>query len=606
MTIREMLGRLLAWRQRAQLDRELAAELDAHVDLLARDLEHGGMSPADARIAARRQVGNVTAHREQSRDAWGFPRLEAVAQDLRYAVRGLRRSPAFTVAVVTTLALGIGGNVAMFAVLDRLMFRPLPYIAAPSRTNLVYLQTTYRGVRNTSTVFPYLRYLDLRRGAGAIGDFAAQSEWRYAVGSGPASRVRKVVGVSASYWSFFDAPPAAGRYFVAAEDDKDAPPVAVISDNLWATDYARGSVVGKSLKVGIVDYTIIGVSPPGFVGATAGMSPDVFVPLTTIPVNNGPFSQRTFQTDYNWDWVQVLLRRAPGVSIDAASQSLREAYIRSRALARAINPRVQPDSIARPFAIAGPVRQAAGPDAGLESRVLLWVTGVAGIVLLIACANVASLMLARVIRRRREITVRLALGVSRARLTGQFITEGLLLAALGGVAGVALAQWGGIAIRSLLLPEGSPFNLAQDWRTLAVAAGCAVGAALITAVGPALVATRTDLAATLKAGAREGTHQRSAARMFLLVGQGAMSALLLVGAALFVRSLRNAENVPLGYDARPVLEVATDFRGFPMDSATSVAMRRRILTAAQNIPGVRYAAAFNSRLFATNTADLAV
>jgi len=605
MTLREMFGRMAAWFRRDALDREMAAELEAHVDMLARDLEREGMSPADARVAARRQMGNVTSQREQSRDAWGFPRLDAVGQDLRYAIRGLRRSPAFTAAVIATLALGIGANVAMFAVLDRLMFRPLPYVKAPDHTHLVYLQTTFRGTTSTNTVFPYLRYLTLSEAKG-VGEFAAQSEWRFAVGSGDASRVRKVAGVSASYWPLFDAPPSLGRYFVASEDDMAAQPVAVISDALWTNDYARGDVVGKSLKVGVVNYTIVGVSPPGFVGATAGLSPDVFVPISTIPLNQSPFSQQSFRADYNWDWVQVLVRRRPDVSIDAASRSLSEAYIRSRALARAINPRVMADSLVHPRAIAGPVKQSAGPDAGLEARVLLWVTGVAAMVLLIACANVASLMLARVIRRRREITVRLALGVSRGRLAGQFITEGLLLAVLGGIAGVILAQWAGVAIRGLLLPEGSPFKLAEDWRTLGVALACATGAALITAIGPAIVATRSDLAATLKAGAREGTHQRSNARLLLLVGQGAMSALLLVGAALFVRSLGNAQNVSLGYDARPVVEAVTDYRGFPMDSATSVAMRRRMLAAAQAIPGVRYAAAFNSRLFGTNTAELAV
>jgi putative ABC transport system permease protein len=606
MTPREVLGRLLAWSRRGELDREMAAELEAHVDLLARDLEHQGMPAAEARIAARRQVGNLTAHREQSRDAWGFPRFDAVLQDIRYAIRGLRRSPAFTAAVIATLALGIGVNVAMFAVIDRLMFRPLPYMKAPGQTHLVYLQTILRGIIGTNTVFPYLRYLNLKEGAQGVGEFAAHSEWRFAVGSGDASRIRKVAGVSASYWSLFEAPPSAGRYFVASEDDMAATPVAVISHGLWLTDYGRRDVVGKTLKIGVVDYTIIGVSPPGFVGAAAGMSPDVFVPITTIPLNHSVSSQQTYKADYSWDWVQVLVRRAPGVSQDAASRLLSEAYIKSRALARAINPRVMADSLVHPRAIAGPVRQAAGPDAGLESRVLLWGTGVAAMVLLIACANVTSLMLARVIRRRREITVRLALGVGRARLAAQFVTEGLLLAAIGGVAGVILAQWGGVAIRSLLLPEGSPFNLAEDWRTLAVAIVTATGAALITAIGPAIVATRSDLAATLKASAREGTHQRSTARLMLLVGQGAMSALLLVGAALFVRSLGNAEAVPLGYDARPVLEVVTDYRGYEMDSVSGPAMRRRLLAAAQAIPGVRYAASFNSRLFGTNTAELAV
>ncbi|MEX2180076.1 MAG: ABC transporter permease [Gemmatimonadaceae bacterium] len=609
MTLREILGRLAAWRQREELDRDLAADLDAHVELLARDLAHGGMAPADARTAARRQVGNVTAFREQSRDYWGFPLIESFVQDVRYAVRGLRRSRGFTATVILTLGLGIGANAAMFGVIDRLMFRPHPYLRDPGQVHRVYLEATYRGRSSTSTVFPYRRYLDLSAATGTIANVAGHTEWRFAVGSGDASRVRKVAGVSASFFDFFDAPPQLGRYFFPAEDAAPSEtPVVVISNALWRDDFGSANVIGRSLKVGTLDYTVVGVAPPGFVGTAPGGAPDVFVPLTTIPAHLGAWSVESYTRDYSWDWVQVLVRRKPGVSAEAASIELTQAYIRSRAAARAINPRVLPDSIARPRAIAGPVKQAAGPDAGPEARVLLWVSGVAAIVLLIACANVANLMLARVIRRRREITVRLALGVSRGRLVFQFLTEGMLLAVIGCVAGLVVAQWGGAAIRTLLLPEGSSFNLAGDWRTIGVAVACAGLAIVLTTLGPALFAARTDLAATLKSGAREGggTCHRSRMRGALLVLQGALSVVLLVGAGLFVRSFGNARSVPLGYDARPVLEVVADFRGFAMDSAAGVSTRRRLLEAAQRLPGVQYAARVNSRLFGTNTAYLAV
>jgi predicted permease len=231
---------------------------------------------------------------------------------------------------------------------------------------------------------------------------------------------------------------------------------------------------------------------------------------------------------------------------------------------------------------------------------------VAGIVLLIACANIANLMFARVLRRRREITVRLALGVSRQRLVAQFLTESLLLALVGCGAGLFVAQWGGVAIRRLLLPEGSGFNLATDWRTLGVALGCAAVAALLSAIGPAVVATRTDLASTLKAGVREGTSQRSRARSALLVAQGALSVLLLVGAGLFVRSLGNVHAVPLGYDARPVLEAVLDYRGTTFDSTASGTEAERMVRAARAIPGVESAARVNGMLFSTNTADIQV
>ncbi|HEX6052481.1 MAG TPA: ADOP family duplicated permease [Gemmatimonadaceae bacterium] len=607
MTPRELVGRIAAWWRRDALARELSDELEEHVRFLARDFEHEGMAPADALAAARRQVGNIGRLKEESRDAWGIPALEALTQDLRYAVRGLRRSPGFTAIVIITLALGIGANTAMFAVIDRMMFRPFPLLRAPAEVHRVYLQTTYQGRTNANPLFPFLRYRDLAAAARTVAAVAAHSEWRFAVGDGDAAAPRKVVGVTPSFFRFFDAPPVLGRYFAAAEDSGPAGvPVAVVSHRFWSTELDSANVIGQRLKVGVVDYTIVGVAPNDFVGVTEGAPPDIFVPLATIPTNLGEWSQGSFRRDYSWDWVQMIVRRNPGVTVEEVSDELTAAYVRSRAAARAINPRVLPDSLVHPVSIAGPVKLAAGPDAGAESRVLLWVTGVAAIVLVIACANVANLMIARVIRRRREITVRLALGVGRGRLVAQFLTEAMLLAILGGAAGVVAAQWAGAAIRAMLLPEGTPFNLATDWRTLGVSLGCATVAALVTAIGPALAAARTDLAASLKAGVREGTVPRNRTRELLVVAQGALSVLLLVGAALFVRSVVNARSVPLGYDVRPVIEVVTDFRGYAMDSATAVGVRRKLLADVQALPGVVAAARVNSRLFGTNTAQLRV
>ncbi len=606
MTFREVLGRLLAWRRRDELERELASELDAHIELLARDNEQAGMAPADALAAARRQLGNVTGLRERSREAWGFPPLERIIRDVRYAARGLRHSPGFTVTAIVTLGLGIGANAAMFGVIDRLMFRPFPLMRDPGSVSRVYLQTTYNGRVNASTTFPYTRYLDLRRETKLFSAYAAVSEWRFGVG-GEDARVRKVAGVSASLFDFFDAPPARGRYFVAPEDSTPMGTlVAVISHAFWTADFASRDVIGRPLKVGKLDYTIIGVAPVGFMGTVGGGAPDVFVPITTIPANLGPSSQHDYFRAYNWDWTEMLVRRRPGVSTDAASADLTTSYVRSRAAARAINPRVLPDSLVQPRSIAGPVRTAAGPGAGLEAKVLLWVMGVAVIVLLIACASVANLMFARVINRRREISVRLALGVSRPRLVAQFLIEGLLIALLGCGAGLIIAQWSGAAIRSLLLPTGSTFDLADDWRTLGVAFACAIACTLLTALAPSLKATRTDLASALKSGQREGFRNRSRTHAGLAVLQVSLSVVLLVGTGLFVQSLRNVRSVPLGYDPGPVLEVIADFRGVQLGAAEQAMARRRLLAEARRVPSVAYATAVNSHLFRTNTADLRV
>jgi hypothetical protein len=214
----EFWRRTIAWVRRRELERELTSELNAHAELLARDLEREGFSEDDARVEARRQVGSPLRAREASRDAWGFPALDAMLHDLRYAVRGLRRSAGFTATVVVTLALGIGANTTMFSIIDRLMFRPYPYMRAPNEVRRVYLRTTARGRTLTYATMPYTRYLDIARASRSFSQVASVSEWRLAVGTGQNTRVGHVDGVSASFFDLFDAPPLRGGYFNSAED----------------------------------------------------------------------------------------------------------------------------------------------------------------------------------------------------------------------------------------------------------------------------------------------------------------------------------------------------------------------------------------------------
>jgi predicted permease len=262
-----------------------------------------------------------------------------------------------------------------------------------------------------------------------------------------------------------------------------------------------------------------------------------------------------------------------------------------------MEPRLTPTTLARPAAIVGPVKTAAGPEAGLEAKTIRWVSGVAAIVLLIACANVANLMVARMLRRRREIAVRLALGVSRSRLAFQTLLESLVLGALAAVAGVVIAQTGGAVLRRLVLPAGVDVGVVTDLRTLLVVAACALGAAILTAAGPALLAGRRDFTADLKASAREGTYQRSRLRSSLLVMQGALSVVLLVGAGLFVRSLDRVREMRLGYDTEPVLVVMRNLRGMALGDTQSIALSRSLLEAAQRLPGVEHAAVISSLPF---------
>jgi len=605
--MREWLARFRDWFRRDQLDRELAEELRFHREQLERDAGAGGLDPEESGYAARRRLGSALRAREESRDRWSWPWLDHLLKDTRYGLRGLRRSPGFTATVVLTLGLGIGANAAMFGVIDRLMFRPFRYLRDPGTVHRVYLQSTYRGRTGTNFNIPYTRYRDLVRSTGGIAQEAGVTERFLAVGTGTAAGERPVAGVSASFFEFFDVGPALGRFFGASEDVTPlGAAVVVLGYGFWKSEFGGRPVVGELLKIGPVDHTIIGVAPEGFVGIAEADPPAVFIPITSFPLAAGENKTSDYYTSYNWDWTTVIVRRMPGITPAGASAELSKAYVRSRNAARAFNPSVLPDSIARPRAIAGALKTAAGPDAGLESRTLIWVTGVAAIVLLIACANVTNLMLARVLRRRREVAVRLALGVSRRRLVAQFFAESMLLAALGCLVGVAIAQWGGLALRRLVLPEVMSLDIATDWRSLLAAGTFGLGAGAVTAIGPALLALRGDLATTLKAGAREGTQQRSGMRSALLVLQGALSVVLLVGAGLFVRSLNQVRGLRLGYDPEPVLMVMSNLRGVSLDSGAKVIFRQSLLAAARATPGVEAAARINSRPFGTNTTKLVV
>ena len=518
--------------------------------------------------------------------------LDELTHDVRFALRTLRKSRGFAATVILTLALGIGANAAMFGVVDRLMFRPYAYLRDPSTVHRVYLRATYRGTTSTSWLTEYARYLDLKRWSRSFDEWSGFATRPMAVGVGDASRERQVAAVNATFFRFFDAPPALGRYFVAAEDTTPrGADVAVLGYGFWKSEFGGRNVLGEVLQVGNIPATIVGVAPEGFAGVDDANPPVVYIPITTY-AGSQP-TERTnpkYYTRYNWGWLEMMVRRKPGVTVEQASRDLSQAYVRSWNAEREIEPTTTPVEIAKPNAIAGAMKLGAGPDPSLEARTALWVTGVAAIVLLIACANVANLFLARALRRQREIAVRLALGVSRRRLMMQTLTESLVLSLIGSAAGLLVAQWGGLAIRRLLISsEGASLDVVTDWRTLGVAVGAAMVAGLLTGLAPALLSGRGDLARALKAGPREGTYHRSRTRVTLLVLQGALSVVLLVGAGLFVRSLGNVKAMRMGYDAEPLLLVTRNMRGMDLSDSARAQLGRTLLATAQEIPGVESA-----------------
>ena len=605
--MREWLTRVRDWLRRDKLDGELAEELRFHRERLERDAVADGDDSTHAVATSHRRLGNDTRIREETRGYWSLPWIDHLRQDLRYALRGLRRTRGFTATVVLTLALGIGANAAMFGVVDRLMFRPFPFLRDPGSVNRVYVQTTSNGKVNTYTDGPYVRYLDMQRETSRFSEFAGVAEWTLALGSGMASREHRVAGVSATFFRFFDARPVVGRYFGEPEDQVPrGADVVVLSEDYWRSELGGRNVLGETLRVGPLLLTIIGVAPSGFVGVTTGEPPAVFLPITTLAYGMNQGGAENFATQYSWTWMSIIARRKAGVSADAATADLSRAYVLSRNNQRLLNPRTLPDSIAHPRAIAGPLKTAAGPGAGLEARTLLWVSGVALVVLLIACANVANLLFARMLQRQREIAVRLALGASRRRLVAQFLTESLLLSGLGCIAGVVMAQWVSVALERLIVKGSATSTTAVDWRTVGAASACALVVGVATGIGPAILSLRGDLTATLRADARAGGSGRSGLRSTLLVMQAALSVVLLVGAGIFVRSLDHVRHLHLGWEPERVLIATPNYRGFKFDSTDGDAFRRRLLETAQSLPDVEHAARMNSLPFATNTFDLHV
>ena len=583
-------------RGAADVDHDIGAELDFHFAMAVDELTARGMTAAEARREAERRFGSVDRTREElvaldrarlgseRRARWGA----TVAQDLRYAARGLRRKPGFTVAVMLTLGLGIGANATMFGIVDRLLFRPPAYLPNPAEVNRVYFSRFLRGEERNISNTSYRRYQDIRAGATAFAEIAGYWRADLAIGVGEEARETSVATVSPEFWRIFDAPPARGRFFRPDEDRLPAAaPVTVLGYEYWQSALGGRDVIGSRLHIGRRDYTVIGIAPKGF--HALWLTPSAaYIPLAAggAEISDGGMD---FATEYGNQWMEILVRRKPGVSAEAASAELTRLYRSSYAAQRLAQPQLESVEKVRAHALATPVQRERGPNQTTVAKVAVWLIGVSLVVLVIACANVGNLLLARALGRRREIAVRLALGVSRRRLLGQLFLESMLLAALGGVAGLVFAEWGGSLIRATLLPDAAWTDAVFDRRVLAFTALAALAAGLLAGIAPVLQARRADVAAALKAGAREGTYQRSRLRMGLLVIQCALSVVLLVGAALFVRSFRNVHQLRLGFDPDRLLYVATESRGEALTDEQMGLLKERLLDGARRLPGVEQA-----------------
>lgn len=581
-------------RIHADADEELAAFVEARID----DLVAQGLSPEVARAEALRLLGGnmddarARLHhsaRQRERRIHTRERLENIAQDVKYAWRGLRRSPSFTLAVVLTLGLGIGANVAMFTIVDRLLFRTPAYLIAPARVHRLYFaRTSADGVEFDNNYTQFNRYRDLARSSRTIELAVAYASSDVLVGRGEDARQLPVGAATASLWQMFSVQPVIGRFFTAGEAaPRTGSPVAVLSYSAWRSRFGGSpDVLGRSLAIGAATYTIIGVAPPEFTVLDAA-EPFAIVPL-------GPFGDADkvrppyrYDVDYTATWLEMYVRLRPGVTTRAATTDLTYDVVSSYTGEMTAAGMNAADFLrrVRPRVVVGSALFDRGPRAGNEAKISAWVLGVTVVVLLVACANIGNLLLTRALRRRHELSVRVALGASRTRLVTQLLTESVVLALLGGAAGVAIARLAGGVFQLILVP-GVAVAHPIDLRVLAFAVSVALAVGLAAGIAPALYAIRTDIAGMLKSDQRSGTEHSAVLRQSLVVAQVSLAALLLLGAGLFVRSLRNVASTHLGFDADRLLRVEVETRGATLDTAALVALREWLVERARALPVV--------------------
>ena len=534
---------------RGRFDREMEEEMRFHLELWAAEHHHAGISEQDVRDAARRRFGNRTSLEEYRRAAVGVPSLDTLGQDLRYVLRAIRQSPGFSAMVVATLGIAIGANAAMFGIIDRLMLRGPAYVVDPDRVVRLYATERNGNEESTESIFGYVTYAHLRGNARTFEDLAVYSATDATVGVG-VNAYRITLGrVSSNFFPVLGVTPLLGRFFGPNED---RPPrgenVVVLDEGYWRRSFGgdRG-VLGRPAVIGGVTYTIIGVAPQGFTGAELERR-DAWVPISLTYWGPGP----DWPTAWDASWLQIIGRLRPGVTFEQANVDATAAH--RRAYDGPANDVMRTAELS-----VAPLRfNRAGKEQAV-TRVSRWLVAVTTIVLLIACANVANLFLARATRRRREVAVRLALGIGRGRLIRLLMAESVVLGLLGGIAGLAVAFAGGRFIRGVLLPNVAWTDGTVDLRVLLVTAltGCATG--VFVGLAPALRGTRLDLSSVLKSGVREGGAHRNRTRSMLAVTQAALSAALLVGAGLFLSSLRKVYALRLGIEPDKVMTVSFDW-----------------------------------------------
>ncbi len=591
---RRMIGGLVALFRKRRVEQDLDDELRSYQEMAVAAKVRAGVPPRDALRASRVEIGSVEAVKDYTRDAGWEAVLEGCWRDARYAVRALRRAPAFSIVAIVMLALGIGANTALFSIINALMLRPLPV----ERPRELISVDAIRG----STVersFSYAAYQRFAEDGATVADvFAASSVRRQPfVIDGPPEPVDHQ-WVSGNYFTVLGVTAAAGRLLVPSDESRQREErVAVLSDAFWTRRFGRDwSALGRTVRFRGAVFAIIGVAPPGFFGETVGEAPDMWMPLTAVPQ-----APPDYWTSHSVTWLRILARRKPGVSVEQARAGLDPVFatVRDEIAAGMRNPEFRRAELENRLGLSS---AASGVPMLRErfSAPLTILLGLVGLVLAIACANVANLSLARATARRRETAVRLAIGAGPVRLIRQLFIEALVMAGTGGALAVLIAAWSGPVLVALVARASAPMTIdvGPDARVLAFTAVLSFATAVLFGLWPAIRATRVDLLSALKGGLRTRRGAPFRLGRVLVAGQVAVSLILLVAAGLFVRSLIKLEGIDAGFNPDAVLmfQLAPNGdRSMPPPERRQV--YRQLLARAESVPGVVAASASAVSLF---------
>ena len=567
----DLLFRLRAVFRRKAVEAELDEELRSHFENQVEKYVSFGLPREEAIRRARLAFGGHEQVKEECRDARGVSFVEALLQDVRYGLRTLRKSPGFAAIVILTLALGIGANTAIFSVVYAVLLKPLPY-TNPDQLFTAFQTNKEKGIAETGVSYP--NFEDWRAQNHVFSELAGILAHQLTLtGRGEPSVVNTSV-VTPELFALLDVKPLAGRIFFPADGNRGAPPVALVSEELWRGRFgADPNIVGSSINLDERPFTIIGIIPAVFRTPFFNTKQEVWIPLVQDPL----FS--TFMPQRGTHGLPVIVRLKPGVSVAQAQAEMDDISERLAREFPAENTGWTVRLVPLQKEIVGDVRTA-----------LLVLLGAVGLVLLIACANIANVLLARATSRSKEIAVRTALGAGRARIVRQLLTETAVLGLLGGGVGIALAYWGVQALSSLLpstLPQMNPIRV--DYFVLGFALLLSATASVAFGMVPAIFGADADIQNNLREGARSGESRgRRRARSFLAVAEISLAMVLLVTAGLLLRSFAKLTSVGPGFEAQHIITADVSLPQFQYPTPQQwAAFSKELLARIQSHPGLQ-------------------